>query len=207
MTEYRSEVFGIEADFLRDIVVFDLETTGLDPYYDEIIEIAAIRILDGEIAADQHFHTLVKPKRAIPLDVTLITGISNRTVRNAPQVVCALREFSDFCGNSLLVAHYGHRFDMKFLEAACRRRTKGLREVDYIDSMHLSWLLWGRRCGKSHSLDSVISRFKISRTKHRRHRALGDAHLTAQCVTKLLSCLQKERKGHKIKVYKGIIPT
>lgn len=207
MNNYRIESFDIKAEFMREIVVFDLETTGLDPFYDEIIEIAAVRIRQGEIVPGDCFHSYVKPKRTIPQEITWLTGITNAKVKNAPTAPLALRDFCNFCGESLLIAHNGHMFDMRFLSKACARRQKGFREVDYLDSMHLSWLLWGRRRRKSHSLDSVIKRLGLRRRRQERHRALGDVDLTARSVVELLARIHKNKKGCEIKVYKGTIPT
>lgn len=206
MSEYRIEPFDIKAEFLREIVVFDLETTGLDPSNDEIIEIAAMRIRQGKVVRDECFHSYVKPKRKIPRIITSLTGITDAKVKDAPAASSALKDFIDFCGDSLLIAHNGHRFDMKFLEAACPKRRKGSRGVDYLDSMHLSWLLWGKSRVKSHSLDSVISRLQVKRGDLQRHRALDDVDLTAQSVAELLARIHKSKKGCEIKVYSGRIP-
>ena len=67
---------------LSTFVAFDFETTGLDPYHDKIIEIAAIRFDDGEIS--DRFETLINPQRNIPAKITEITGISNSMVSSAP---------------------------------------------------------------------------------------------------------------------------
>ena len=206
MMNYRIESFDIKAEFLRDLVVFDLETTGLDPISNEIIEIAAVRIKRGKLVPDECFHSLVKPKRKISWRITEITGITDETVKDAPSASLALKDFCKFCGDSLLIAHNGHRFDMKFLEAACRRGRRGSREVDYLDSLHLSKILWGKGRVKSHSLDSVISRLRVKRGKLRRHSAHGDAHLTAQSVVRLLSRIHKTKKDCEIVVYTGKIP-
>ena len=206
MMNYRIESFDIKAEFLREIVVFDLETTGFDPFHNEIIEIAAVRIRQGKLVPNECFLSLVKPKRKISWRITEITGITDAMVKDAPAASLALKDFCKFCGDSLLIAHNGHRFDMKFLEAACCRGRRGSREVDYLDSLHLSKILWGKGRVKSHSLDSVISRLRLKPGKHQRHRAHGDAHLTARSVVKLMSRIHKSKKGCEIKVYTGRIP-
>ena len=196
----------IKSKFLRNAVVFDLETTGFSPLRDEIIEIAAVRFKQGKLVPADFFCSLVKPKRKIPRRITEITGITDATVIDAPSASVVLKDFCRFCGNSLLISHNGHRFDMKFLAAACRRSRRGSREVDYLDSLHLSKIVWGKGRVRSHSLDSVMSRLRVKPGKHQRHRAHGDAHLTARSVVKLMSRIHKSQKGCEIKIYSGRIP-
>ena len=81
--------------------------------------------------------------RNIPSGITNLTGITQEDVKRAPTIANVLTKFSKYCGDSLLVAHNARRFDMKFIEHACRGRRKLAREIKYIDSMHLSWILWG----------------------------------------------------------------
>ena len=206
MSDSRIEKFDITAELLNDLVVFDLETTGLSPHSSEIIQIAAIRIFNSSIITEEPFISYVKPVNDIPYFITRLTGITNDHVKDAPDPVRVLRAFSRFCGSSLLVGHNAHRFDMQFLKAACGQRTRKIREVEYIDSMHLSWLLWGRTPGQSHSLDSVLSRLKISERGFRRHDALNDVYLTAKCIVELLKRLNRHKEERAITIFKGVIP-
>ena len=82
---------------------------------------------------------------------------------------------------------------------------KGVKEVRYIDSMHLSWRVWGRK-GLSHSLDRLCSRLRVSRRGLRRHDARGDVALSARCVVKLLSRLKKRQETFQLRVYTGKLP-
>lgn len=205
MSAYKSEVHPIDSRVLEDIVIFDLETTGLSPEYSEIIQIAALRIKKGKIIEDDVFYSYVKPEGHIPYFITSLTGISDEDVRYAPSLNKVLKDFSRFCKNSLLVAHNGHMFDIRFLSAASSK-SKNLRQINYIDSMHLSWLLWGRGSGYSHSLDNVIDRLDVSTKKHKRHDALGDVRLTAECVVKLLSKLKCKKGTCSLRVYKEKLP-
>jgi DNA polymerase III epsilon subunit family exonuclease len=193
-------------ELLNDLVVFDLETTGLSPTDSEIIQVAAIRIRRGAMLKKDSFFSYVKPRRKISPFITEYTGINNRHVSRAPKIAEVLIKFSEYCGDSLLVAHNGHRFDVPFIHAACKRRTRSIREVKYIDSMHLSWNLWGRYKGCSHSLDSVASRLRISQKNIKRHDARGDVELTARCVLKLIDKLKYSNKQNKLKIYTGVLP-
>ena len=136
-----------------DFIVFDLETTGLKPTTEEITEIAAVLVRDGEIR--DSFQTYVNPHKPIPPEITELTGISDDTVRDAPELSDAIARFLEFAGNRVLVAHNAG-FDMSFLKAACSRLSIE-REFTYIDTLirHVSCCListasssifWQRNC-------------------------------------------------------------
>lgn len=93
-------------------VVFDLETTGLKPRENEIIEIGAIRYVDNEPC--EMFHTYIKPKKKISARITQINGITNDMVQEAPSIQEVLPYFLDFIGDDTLVAH-NVKFDMSFI--------------------------------------------------------------------------------------------
>ena len=102
-------------EFIRDsYVVVDLETTGLSPFYDKIIEIAAVKVTDGKPA--ETFSTLVDPKTRISSEITALTGISNNMVKGAPDISKAMPEFLKFAGDSALLGHNIIRFDLRFLQ-------------------------------------------------------------------------------------------
>lgn len=94
--------------YAKDYVVFDLETTGLSPETDEIIEISGIKVRNGQVDSD--FSTLVNPGRPIPYSATNINGITDEMVRNAPMLKEALENFLDFAGEDILVGHNIHSF-------------------------------------------------------------------------------------------------
>ena len=154
-----------------DIVVFDLETTGLSPAYHEIIQIAAVRMRGGRILAEEAFDTFVKPQQRIPPFITSYTGISNAHVQTAPGAAEALVRFSRFAGDATLVAHNGQRFDIPFIRESCVRHGLPVRTVGFVDSMAFSRKIWGGRGG--HGLDAVMSRLRLSLDGARRHDARG----------------------------------
>lgn len=195
---------GIE--LVRDMVVFDLETTGLSPASDDIIQIAALRMVDGSIRSRERFSTFVKPARPIDPFITGLTGITDDDVRDAPTAAHAIDRFAQFCDRSLLVAHNGHAFDIPFLQQAGAMKRRSRRRVRYIDSMHLSWQIWGRSRGISHSLDGVVARLRVDSDDIRRHDARGDVELLARCVQKLLSRMAKPGGGYKLSVYECSLP-
>jgi DNA polymerase-3 subunit epsilon len=99
---------------LRDCVVVDCETTGLDPDSDRIIEIAALRVREGRPVA--LFHRLVDPGRPIPEIITSLTGLTHRQVRQAPPVDDVLGELSHFLAHDTVVGH-NVGFDLAFIDA------------------------------------------------------------------------------------------
>ena len=99
-----------------NLVIFDLETTGFSPYKNEIIQIAAVRVRDGQVltAETDRFETFVRPRQPIPWFISNLTGIWQDDTGEAPTAEDALRAFSQFVGDSTLVAHNGARFDLPF---------------------------------------------------------------------------------------------
>lgn len=164
-----------------DLVIFDLETTGLSPRSNEIIQIAAVRVREGVVLANERFETYVRPAQRIPGFITHLTGITNEDVSGAPPCIDALRAFSRYAGDATLVAHNGRRFDLPFIRESCARHALATREVPFFDSMQLSRKLWGGRGG--HGLDDVLARCAVSTNGIRRHDARGDVHVLALAVT------------------------
>jgi DNA polymerase III epsilon subunit family exonuclease len=188
----------------HDLVVFDLETTGLAPA--DIIQIAAVRLRDGEIIEKDSFFSYVKPRQ--PLDPFIIeyTGITEKDVRNAPWPKEVLPQFFNYCRESLLVAHNGQSFDIPKLRSVCEQYGLKARKTDSIDSMHLSWKLWGRRKVRSHGLDAVMSRANVSKEGIRRHDARGDALATARCVQHMVNELEKRTEELSLNINDCLFP-
>jgi DNA polymerase-3 subunit epsilon len=206
MINYQSILFGDHADGpLKEVIVFDLETTGLSPRKDEIIQIAATKLVGGQLSRKQTFLTYVKPRRAIPLEITDLTGISHVNVKKAPRIEDALALFSDFCGDATLVAHNGHTFDFPFLRNACKRARCRTRQVLYFDTLHLSRRIWPRP-GAGHSLDVIMKRCKVSLHRFRRHDGRGDVSLLARCIQRMLGHITQDKHECQIKIYEGVLP-
>jgi DNA polymerase III epsilon subunit family exonuclease len=197
---------GFDIKPFHDMVVFDLETTGLSPANDEIIQIAAIRMIQGQIIEDDFFFSYVKPARPIPSFITSYTGVTERDVEKAPSTKKALFDFSVYCRDSLLAAHNGTRFDVPFVTRSCERNSMKTRSTHSIDSMHLSWDLWGRAKGVSHSLDNVISRLDVPQDDIRRHDARGDVMVTARCIQKMVAQIKEQSREVALKIHTCVIP-
>jgi DNA polymerase-3 subunit epsilon len=123
-----------EINAVSSFVAFDFETTGLRPDSDRIIEIGAVKYIDGEEVSS--FETLVNPIRLLSAQITELTGITNLQLKDAPTLDTVLPELLEFVGDLPLVAHNAP-FDSAFLEAACKRW--GLdAPKEYYDTLVLS---------------------------------------------------------------------
>lgn len=159
---------------LSDYVVLDIETTGLSPARDEIIEIAAVRVRNGEVVGK--FASLIRPERPISLFITDLTGISNGMVVGAPSVAEVLPRFLDFVGSDVVIGH-NVSFDIGFLHSNAMRCLGRGFSNDYVDTMRLSRRLFP---GESHHrLSDLEHRFGLHNASA--HRALSDVLLTNDC--------------------------
>ncbi len=169
-----------------EYVVFDAETTGLYPSQgDEIISLAAVRIVNGRILSEQ-YEQLVDPGRKISSLTTEITGISEQVLKGQPSIESVLPAFHAYCANAVLVAHNA-AFDMRFLQL--KEKKLGLKfDNPVLDTLLLSASIHENQ--DSHSLDAIASRFGL--TISGRHTALGDAKVTAEILLKLLPMLAEK---------------
>ena len=187
-----------------DLVVFDLETTGLSPSFHEIIQIAAVRMRAGNILHQEAFATYVQPRARIPAFITQYTGITNAQVQHAPPAGDALVSFSRFVGDATLIAHNGQRFDMPFIRESCSQHGLPVRPVGFIDSMTFSRKLWGGRGG--HGLDAVMTRLRLSANGARRHDARGDVQILAEAVRRMWGQLSSDYQVCPVGSGAGVIP-
>lgn len=164
-------------------VVFDTETTGLEPHNgDEICQIAALRIVDGAVVDNENLDLLVNPGRNIPTSATKIHHITNEMVAGAPDIRAAGANFHSFARGSVLVAHNAP-FDLAFLQ---RHQNDIGHAFDnpVIDTVLLSAILFGQ--DESHTLDSICERLGIVIPPESRHTAMGDTAATAQAFLKMI---------------------
>ncbi|MEA1903326.1 MAG: DEDD exonuclease domain-containing protein [Actinomycetota bacterium] len=160
--------------------VLDLETTGGSPANCEITEIGAVKYRGGEALGT--FQTLVDPGLAIPPSITILTGITEAMVVDAPNIATALPTFLEFIGDSVIVGH-NVRFDMSFLNAAAIRYGYGRIENKTVDTAALARRLV-RPEVRNLRLQTLAAHF-ASPTKPN-HRAFEDAKATAHVLHALL---------------------
>ena len=168
--------------FADTFVVFDLETTGFSPSKNQIIEIGAVKVVNGCIA--QRFSTFVNPKVPIPFEIEQLTSINDDMVLDAPVIDEILPKFMDFCQDAVMVAHNAD-FDMSFIKHNCS--TQGLEcEKTVLDTVALSRVLLPSL--NRFKLDTVAKALNISLAHH--HRAVDDAACTAEIFVKLVEMLR-----------------
>lgn len=166
-------------------VVFDTETTGLQPHKDEIVQIGAVRVVKSKIVAGEQIDMLVDPARPIPAASTKVHGITDAMVSGAPTVIPATKSLHKFASGAVLVAHNAP-FDMAFLDKHAKKAD--LRwDHPILDTVLLSAVLFGRT--EVHTLDALCERLDVTIPPALRHTALGDAHATAEVLCKMLAML------------------
>jgi DNA polymerase III subunit epsilon len=169
-----------EADF----VVVDLETTGTCVVDSTITEIAAVRVNGSRVLAE--FQTLVDPEAPIPPAISLLTGITDTMVSDAPGISTALPAFLRFAEGAVLVAHNAP-FDLGFLTAAAGRLDVPWPEFLVLDTAGLARLVVTEAEVTDHRLGTLARIFGSPQTPD--HRALTDARATVHVLLGLLGRL------------------
>ena len=159
-------------EFTDEMVVFDIETTGLSPITCKIIEIGAVKIRNGEII--DTFNIFVNPKVPISDEITALTSIDDSMVSDAPEISEALPTFFEFIGQSGLLIAHNASFDVSFIRQAAIEL--GIPyDFRYLDTVALSRFL--NSDIKNHKLDTVAKYYGLHDFHH--HRACDDAEILA----------------------------
>ena len=170
--------------FADTYVVFDIETTGFSPVKNRIIEIGAVKVINGEIT--DRFSEFINPRVPIPFTIERLTGINDAMVCDAPGVEEILPKFLSFCEGCVLVAHNAS-FDTSFIRYNAEQL--GIEfPPTYVDTVGLARFLLPH-LGRF-KLDTVAKELHVSLENH--HRAVDDAGATAEIFVKFLPMLKKK---------------
>ena len=185
-------IYGMEANIVEDrvpivynevemdlseatYVVFDVETTGLSAIYNDLIQVAASKMYKGNIVAE--FDEFINPGHPLSAFTTELTGITDEHVKNAKPLIQVLKEFQEFCKDTVLVAHNA-TFDVGFMNANYERH--GLPKITQpvIDTLEFARNLYPEY--KRHGLGPLTKRFGIALEHH--HMANYDAEATGRLL-------------------------
>jgi DNA polymerase III subunit alpha, Gram-positive type len=189
-------IYGLEANIVDDgvpiayneahrlladdtFVVFDVETTGLSAVYNTIIELAAVKVKNGEII--DRFTSFANPHHPLSITTIELTGITDDMLKDAPDVEEVLQKFYEWIGDSVLVAHNA-TFDIGFLNAGFKKIGFGKVTNPVIDTLELARFLYPEL--KNHRLNTLCKKFDIELTQH--HRAIYDAEATGYLLIRML---------------------
>jgi len=169
--------------FPTEYTIIDLETTGLNPEFDEIIEVAAIKVRNQEIT--DVYSSLVKPMREIDAFIEELTGITNAMLADAPSLDDILPEYMNFLSNDILIGH-NVSFDINFLYDNLLSKNLPLITNDYVDTLRLSRKIYPE--WKHHRLKDLVKNLNIDISSFMQfHRALGDCGILMACTAQMMN--------------------
>jgi DNA polymerase III subunit alpha, Gram-positive type len=190
-------IYGVECTFVNDeaisittndihkellqatFVVFDIETTGLSVRYDHLIELSAIKIVEGQVV--EEYSTFVRTKQPLSAFTTQLTGITEADLVGAPSIEAVIKEFQAFRKGAILVAHNAS-FDLAHLYYIEQQLGLFQNEAPSLDTLNLSRVLYPEL--KAFNLKAISKHLKVELTQH--HRAIHDTRATAQILLKQL---------------------
>ena len=165
-------------------VVFDVETTGLSNQYDQIIELAAVKVKDGEII--DKFERFSNPHEKLSETIINLTHITDDMLVDAPEIEEVLAEFKEWVGDAIFVAHNAS-FDMGFIDTGYERLGFGPSTNGVIDTLELSHTI-NTEYGK-HGLNFLAKKYGVELTQH--HRAIYDTEATAYIFIKMVQQMKE----------------
>ncbi len=180
-------------------VVFDTETTGFHPGSDQMIEIGAVKIKDGEIL--ERFDELIDPGYHIPDKITQLTNISDELVHGKASEEEVTKRFLEWTGDLPMVAHNA-KFDISFLKMAMQKYNLGEFTNTVLDTMSLARILnpeW-----PNHKLQTLVRRYKIEWNEDEHHRADYDSEGTAKAFYKMAKILYDRNIETTMDIYNSI---
>ena len=169
---------------LDDYTVLDIETTSLDSFSGEIVEISAIKVRNRKEV--DSFSKLIKTKNEIGYFTTRLTGITNEMVeKQGSELVDVLQEFKNFLDNDIIVGH-NVNFDINFIYDNMEENLNAYLSNDFVDTLRISRKVLPNL--RHHKLDDLIRYFNL--TRRNEHRALNDCILTNQVYMNLAKMLK-----------------
>lgn len=178
---YRNRDLTIYDDYRSDFTVIDIETTGLSPEDDYIIEVAAVRFRNG--IETESFSSLIKPPISIPVEASIINNIWDNMVQGAPDADTVMPKFFDFISEDMIVGHNIASFDINFL------RKFAYFDNGYSDTYKMAKHIWLDTPNKK--LNTLCHYFGI--VNEEEHRALSDCRATGQLYLKLSEMIRDEQ--------------
>ena len=163
-------------------IVFDTETTGLDPQDGHrLVEFAGVELI-GRMPTGRSLHFYCNPGRSMPAEAEAVHGLSEAFLRDKPRFMDKAGELLEFLGDATLVAHNA-QFDMRFLNFELKKCARApISDARVVDTLELARK---RFPGAKHSLDALCQRFGIDRSHRVLHGALIDAELLADVYIEL----------------------
>ena len=165
-----------------DYVVIDIETTGLSSNYDDIIELAAIKVKNDQVVGE--YQSLVDPEYEIDPFISDLTGITNEMLKTAPKIEIVLPDFLKFVGDSVVLGH-NVSFDVNFIYDTEEYLGIGFFSNDHIDTRRIYRKLFPDR--EHHRLIDMVNEFNVGTTQF--HRALADCYSAYKCFVLLKNAI------------------
>lgn len=163
---------------VSDFVVVDVETTGLNPAKDKVIEFGGVRYKDGRIS--EWINILINPLQHVPSGISRFTGITDEMVGwRLPETYWAPRIY-EFIGSSMIVGH-NVNFDVNFLYEMFVRVLDEPFRNDFIDTLRIGRKLMPQL--EHHTLTDICNQLEVK--NHQAHRALFDCYATGECYLKM----------------------
>lgn len=160
-------------------IAFDLETTGFIPGVDRIIEIGAVRYIDGQV--DAVFSTLVDPQMSIPEGASRVNGIYDDMVKGQPLIKDLLQPFAEFCEDDVIVAHNA-AFDVQFLTADIKKLESPAPKGVILDTLQIAKKVYPGL--PNYKLGTLVQHLNIPASNF--HRAEEDASYTANLFYQMM---------------------
>ena len=170
--------------WVDNYVLVDIETTGLSPRTDEIIEIGAIKVKENKII--DTYNTLIKIDRNLNPFITKLTGITDKMLETGKETDKALEEFVNFTGNEIIMGH-NVNFDINFIYDKCLSYLDYYLSNDFVDTMRIAKYILPDI--QNYKLGTLANYFGVDYRSA--HRGLKDVEITYEVYNKLKDCYKK----------------